>query len=37
MRADPLAEALAAIEPDSLTPREALQLLYELKRIRQSN
>jgi DNA mismatch repair protein MutS len=29
----PLAEALAAIDPDSLTPREALAKLYELKRI----
>jgi DNA mismatch repair protein MutS len=31
--ADPLAEALGAIEPDSLTPREALEELYRLKRI----
>jgi DNA mismatch repair protein MutS len=29
--ADPLAEALGAIEPDSLTPREALDALYRLK------
>jgi DNA mismatch repair protein MutS len=29
---DPLAEALAAIDPDSLTPREALEALYALKR-----
>ena len=35
--ADPLAEAVDAIEPDSLSPRDALQLLYDLKRIRQSN
>ena len=28
---DPLREALEAIDPDSLTPREALQLLYSLK------
>jgi DNA mismatch repair protein MutS len=28
---DPLREALAAIEPDALTPREALAVLYELK------
>ena len=31
--ADPLAEALCAIEPDSLTPREALDALYALKRL----
>ncbi len=30
-RKDPLREAVAAIEPDALTPREALALLYELK------
>ncbi|GAA4008030.1 DNA mismatch repair protein MutS [Sphingomonas swuensis] len=30
---DPLAEALAAVEPDSLTPREALEQLYALKRL----
>lgn len=30
---DPLDERLAGIEPDELTPREALALLYELKRI----
>ena len=30
---DPLAEALGAIEPDKLTPREALDALYELKKI----
>ncbi|WP_136162886.1 DNA mismatch repair protein MutS [Sphingomonas flavalba] len=29
--ADPLAEALAAIDPDALTPREALDALYRLK------
>jgi DNA mismatch repair protein MutS len=28
-----LLEALAAIDPDALTPREALQQLYELKRL----
>ena len=32
MGADALAERLRAVDPDSLTPREALQLLYELKR-----
>ena len=31
--ADALAEALAAVEPDSLTPREALEALYRLKQI----
>jgi len=31
--ADPLTEAIAAIEPDSLTPREALEALYALKRL----
>ena len=30
---DPLAEALAAIDPDTLTPREALDALYALKRL----
>ena len=30
---DPLAEALSAIEPDSLTPREALDALYRLKQL----
>ncbi|WP_133365994.1 DNA mismatch repair protein MutS [Qipengyuania sediminis] len=29
---DPLAEALAAIDPDALSPREALEALYRLKR-----
>ncbi len=32
--ADPLAEALAQIEPDSLTPRQALEALYRLKALR---
>ncbi len=31
--ADPVAEALAAIDPDRLSPREALEQLYQLKRI----
>ena len=31
--ADPLREALAAIEADALTPREALELVYRLKTI----
>ncbi|MEO7240845.1 MAG: DNA mismatch repair protein MutS [Sphingomicrobium sp.] len=31
--ADPLAEALGAIEPDRLTPREALDALYALKQL----
>ena len=30
---DPLAEALAAIDPDNLSPREALEALYALKRV----
>ncbi|HEV2815790.1 MAG TPA: DNA mismatch repair protein MutS [Allosphingosinicella sp.] len=30
---DPVHEALAGIEPDSLAPREALELLYALKRL----
>ncbi len=29
--ADPLAEAVAALEPDQMTPREALDALYRLK------
>jgi hypothetical protein len=28
-----LREALATIEPDSLSPREALEALYQLKRL----
>jgi DNA mismatch repair protein MutS len=30
---DPLADALAALDPDALTPREALDALYSLKRL----
>ena len=30
---DPFAEAVAAIEPDALTPREALEALYRLKNL----
>jgi DNA mismatch repair protein MutS len=30
---DPLADALAEIDPDALTPREALETLYRLKRL----
>ncbi len=30
---DPLAEALTALDPDALTPREALEALYALKRL----
>jgi DNA mismatch repair protein MutS len=30
---DPVADALATIEPDSLTPREALEALYRLKHL----
>ena len=29
----PVVEQLAAIDPDSLTPREALDLLYALKKL----
>ncbi len=32
-RADPLREAIEAIEPDRLSPREALQELYRLKEL----
>jgi DNA mismatch repair protein MutS len=31
--ADPLRDALAQVNPDELTPREALELLYRLKRL----
>jgi len=31
--ADPLSEAIVAIDPDALTPREALEALYRLKHI----
>ena len=31
--ADPLVEALAALDPDALTPRDALEVLYALKRL----
>jgi DNA mismatch repair protein MutS len=31
--ADPLAEAIASIDPDALSPREALEALYALKRL----
>jgi DNA mismatch repair protein MutS len=30
---DPLSAALAEVDPDSLTPREALETLYRLKRL----
>jgi DNA mismatch repair protein MutS len=30
---DPLVEAVATLDPDSLTPREALEALYALKRL----
>jgi DNA mismatch repair protein MutS len=32
-RSDPLTGALDEIDPDSLTPREALEALYRLKRL----
>jgi DNA mismatch repair protein MutS len=31
--ADPLTSALEAIDPDSMSPREALEALYALKRL----
>jgi DNA mismatch repair protein MutS len=31
--ADPLADALERIDPDALSPREALEALYRLKRV----
>ncbi len=34
---DPLAESLDAIDPDRLTPREALEALYRLKSVRGNN
>jgi DNA mismatch repair protein MutS len=34
---DPLAAMLADLNPDRLSPREALELLYELKRLAQSS
>ena len=33
MPGHPVLGALAAIDPDALTPREALEALYELKRL----
>jgi DNA mismatch repair protein MutS len=33
LASDPLADALASIDPDALTPREALEALYALKRL----
>jgi DNA mismatch repair protein MutS len=30
---DPVLAALAAVEPDGLAPREALELIYRLKRL----
>ena len=32
---DPLRDALAAFDPDAVTPRDALEVLYELKRLSQ--
>jgi DNA mismatch repair protein MutS len=31
--ADPVREALGGVDPDSLAPREALELVYKLKRL----
>jgi len=36
-RAEALAERIAALDPDALSPREALELLYELKRLASEN
>jgi len=30
---DPLREAMGGVNPDELTPREALELLYRLKKL----
>jgi DNA mismatch repair protein MutS len=35
--ADPLIEAITAIDPDTLTPRQALEALYRLKALAQSS
>ena len=35
-RADPVRERLADLDPDGLTPREALDALYALKRLSES-
>jgi DNA mismatch repair protein MutS len=35
-RADPVAERLDGLEPDEMSPREALERLYELKRLRRA-
>ena len=34
-RTDPVSEAFAAVDPDALTPREALETLYRLKHLAQ--
>jgi DNA mismatch repair protein MutS len=36
-RDSPLIEALSSMEPDMLTPREALQALYRLKALAEPN
>ena len=33
---DPLSEAVAALEPDRMTPREALETLYRLRTLLQA-
>ena len=33
LQVDPLREKLDQVDPDNLTPREALDLLYELRKI----
>ncbi len=37
VRADPLRERLDAIDPDQLTPRQALEALYELRTLRDAD
>ena len=37
VRADPLRERLDAIDPDQLTPRQALEALYELRALRDAD
>ena len=37
VRADPLRARLEAIDPDQLTPRQALEALYELRALRDAD
>lgn len=36
-KADPIAKMIDAIRPDELTPREAIELIYQLKKARDAN